>query len=94
MSNHQRLDNGMRWRIVTRLEAGQCQVQICRVQFNPSIACNLWKQFQDTRSIKSKPGHGRPRVTIAKENHHLSIIAKRNRGATTSQLPCYLYEAT
>ncbi|GBL74570.1 hypothetical protein AVEN_235484-1 [Araneus ventricosus] len=33
MSNHQRLDDGMGWRIVGRLEAGQSQVQICR-EFN------------------------------------------------------------
>ncbi|GBN69148.1 hypothetical protein AVEN_128501-1 [Araneus ventricosus] len=57
MSNHQRLDDGMRWRIVWRLEAGQSQVQICR-EFNltPSVVCNLWKQFQDTGSIERKPG--------------------------------------
>ncbi|GBO08894.1 hypothetical protein AVEN_224414-1, partial [Araneus ventricosus] len=59
MSNHQRLDDGMRWRIVGRLEAGQSQVQICR-EFNltPSVVCNLWKQFQDTGSIQRKPGGG------------------------------------
>ncbi|GBM10609.1 hypothetical protein AVEN_21929-1 [Araneus ventricosus] len=47
MSNHQRLDDGMRWRIVGRLEGGQSQVQICR-EFNltPSVVCNLWKQFE------------------------------------------------
>ncbi|GBL95208.1 hypothetical protein AVEN_253535-1 [Araneus ventricosus] len=80
MSNHQRLDDGMRWRIVGRLEAGQSQVRICR-EFNltPSITCNLWKQFQDTGSIKKKPWQGRPRATTATEDRHLSIIARRNR---------------
>ncbi|GBM72322.1 hypothetical protein AVEN_228484-1 [Araneus ventricosus] len=95
MSNHQRLDDGMRWRIVGRLEAGQSQVQICR-EFNltPSVVCNLCKQFQDTGSIERKPGQGRPRATTATEDRYLSIIARRNRGATASRLSRDLYAAT
>ncbi|GBM12593.1 hypothetical protein AVEN_146776-1 [Araneus ventricosus] len=95
MSNHQRLDDGIRWRIVERLEAGQSQVQICR-EFNltPSVVRNLWKQFQDTGSIDRKPGQGRPRATTATEDRYLSIIAKRNRGVTASQLSRVLYAAT
>ncbi|GBL82680.1 Transcription factor Sox-6 [Araneus ventricosus] len=95
MSNHQRLDDGMRWRIVGRLEASQSQVQICR-EFNltPSVVCNLWKQFQDTGSIERKPGQGRPRATTATEDRYLSIIERRNRGATASQLSRDLYAAT
>lgn len=78
-----------------RLEAGQSQVQICR-EFNltASVVCNLWKQFQDTGSIERKPGQGRPRATTAREDRHLSIIARRNRGATASQLSRDLYAAT
>ncbi|GBL79584.1 hypothetical protein AVEN_18151-1 [Araneus ventricosus] len=93
MSNHQRLADGMRWRIVGRLEASQSQVQICR-EFNltPSVVCNLWKQFQDTGSIERKPGQGRPRATT--EDRYLSIIARRNRGAIASQLFRDLYAAT
>ncbi|GBM69164.1 hypothetical protein AVEN_91748-1 [Araneus ventricosus] len=88
MSNHQRLDDRMRWRIVGRLEADQSQVQICR-EFNltPSVVCNLWKQFQDTGSIERKPGQGRPRAITATEDRYLSIIARRNRSATASRLP-------
>ncbi|GBN58365.1 Transposable element Tc1 transposase [Araneus ventricosus] len=95
MSNYQRLDDGMRWRIVGRLEAGQSQVQICR-EFNstPSVVCNLWKQFQDTGSIERKPGQGRPRATTSTEDRYLSIIARRNRGATASHLSRDLYAAT
>ncbi|GBN89465.1 hypothetical protein AVEN_258463-1 [Araneus ventricosus] len=87
MSNHQCLDDGMRWRIVGRLEAGQSQVQICR-EFNlmPSVVRNSWKQFQDTRSIERKPGQGRPRATTATEDSYLSIIARRNR-------VCYSFSA-
>ncbi|GFV92345.1 transposable element Tc1 transposase [Trichonephila clavipes] len=85
----------MRWRIVGRVKAGQCQVQICR-EFGsaPTIACNLGKRFQDTGSIKRKPGQGHPRATTAREVHHLSIIVRRNRGGTASQFSHYLYAAT
>ncbi|GFU85131.1 HTH_Tnp_Tc3_2 domain-containing protein [Trichonephila clavipes] len=85
----------MRWRIVERLEAAQCQIQICtKFNLTPSIECNLWKQFQDTGSIDRKTGQGCPRATKAREDRHLSIIARRNRGTTTSQLSRYLYAAT
>ncbi|GBN76633.1 hypothetical protein AVEN_218485-1 [Araneus ventricosus] len=95
MSNHQRLNGGMRWRIVERLEAGQSQVQVCRgFNLTPSVVCNLWKQFQDTGSIERKPRQGRPRATTATEDCYLSIIASRNRGATASQLSRDLYAAT
>ncbi|GFW06230.1 HTH_Tnp_Tc3_2 domain-containing protein [Trichonephila clavipes] len=69
--------------------------QICR-EFNltSSVVCNLWKRFQDTGSIERKPGQGRPRATTAREDRHLSIIARRNRGATASQLSRYLYAAS
>ncbi|GFU58228.1 uncharacterized protein TNCV_2886171 [Trichonephila clavipes] len=79
MSTLLRLDDRMKWRIVGRLESGQCQVQICReFILTPSFVCNLWKQFQDTRSIERKPGQGRPRATTARKDHHLSIIPRRN----------------
>ncbi|GBN60330.1 Transposable element Tcb2 transposase [Araneus ventricosus] len=44
-------------------------------------------------SIERKPGQGRPRATTATEDRYLSIIARRNRGATASQLSRDLYEA-
>ncbi|GBN06882.1 hypothetical protein AVEN_33979-1 [Araneus ventricosus] len=95
MSNHQCLDDGMRWRIVGRPEAGQSQVQSCReLNLTPSVVCNLWKQFQDIGSIERKPGQGRPRATTVTEDRYLSIIARRNRGATASQLSRNLYAAT
>ncbi|GFT28416.1 transposable element Tc3 transposase [Trichonephila clavipes] len=56
MSNHKWLDDGIRWRIVGSLEAGQCQVQVCReVNLTPINGCNLWKQIQETGSIERKP---------------------------------------
>ncbi|GFX46275.1 uncharacterized protein TNCV_1372171 [Trichonephila clavipes] len=77
----------MMWRIVGRLEAGQCQVQICRdFTLVPCVVCNQWKQFQGTGSIKRKYGQGHSRATTAREDPHLSIIARCNRGTTASQL--------
>ncbi|GFW31451.1 HTH_Tnp_Tc3_2 domain-containing protein [Trichonephila clavipes] len=38
-----------------------------------------------------KPGHDHPRATTAREDRHLSIIARRNRGATASQPSRDLY---
>ncbi|GBN20743.1 Transposable element Tcb2 transposase [Araneus ventricosus] len=52
------------------------------------------KQFQDTGSIERKPGQCRPGATTATEDRYLSIIARRNRGATASQLSRDLYAAT
>ncbi|GBM60679.1 hypothetical protein AVEN_62629-1 [Araneus ventricosus] len=74
MSDHQRLDDEMRWRIVGRLEAGQSQIQICR-EFNltPNVVCNLWKQFQNTGSIDKKPTY--PRRSCPPKGFR----AKRNR---------------
>ncbi|GBM02756.1 hypothetical protein AVEN_40823-1 [Araneus ventricosus] len=48
----------------------------------------------DTGSIERKPGQGRPRASTATEDRYLSIIARRNRGATASQLSRDLYAAT
>ncbi|GBN10984.1 hypothetical protein AVEN_13648-1 [Araneus ventricosus] len=95
MSNHQRLDDGMRWRIVGRLEAGQSQVYICR-EFNltPSVVRNLWKQSRIPDPSRERLGQGRPRATTATEDRYMSIIARRNRGATASQLSRDLYAAT
>ncbi len=42
MSEHHRLEEGMRWRIVGRLEAGQSQVQVAReLSVTPSVVSNL-----------------------------------------------------
>ncbi|KFM60781.1 Transposable element Tcb2 transposase, partial [Stegodyphus mimosarum] len=50
--------------------------------------------FQDTRSIEKNPGQGRQRATTPREDCYLSISARPNRGATTSQLSRGLYAAT
>ncbi|GFW19069.1 transposable element Tcb2 transposase [Trichonephila clavipes] len=95
MSNNQRLNNGRRWRIVGRLEARQCQTQICReLYLTFSVVFNLWKQLQVTGSIERKPGQRFPRATMAREDGHLSIIERLNSGTTTYQHSCYLYAAT
>ncbi|GFX79918.1 transposable element Tcb2 transposase [Trichonephila clavipes] len=94
MSTQQRLGNRMRWQIVRRLEAGQCQVQISRENnLTAIVVCNLLKQFQDTGSIESKHLQGHTRATTTREDRHLSIIVRRHRGSTASQLSRYLKEA-
>ncbi|KFM62622.1 hypothetical protein X975_15521, partial [Stegodyphus mimosarum] len=54
---------------------------------------NLWKQFQDAGSIEKKPGQGRARAKTAREDRYFCILARRNRGATASQLSRDLYAA-
>ncbi|GFW23440.1 uncharacterized protein TNCV_3805371 [Trichonephila clavipes] len=54
---------------------------------------NIWKQFQGTRSVERNPGQGCPRATTSREDLNLSIIARRNRDATVSQLSRRLYAA-
>lgn len=95
MSSHERMDDGMRWRIVGRLEAGQSQAQVAtELNVTPSVVCNLWKQFQDTGSISRRPGQGRPRSTTTNEERYLALSARRHRTATASQLSRELYAAT
>ncbi|GFX77193.1 HTH_Tnp_Tc3_2 domain-containing protein [Trichonephila clavipes] len=64
----------MRWRIVGRLEAAQ----ICwEFNLTPSVVCNLWKQFQDTGSIKTT-GTRVLRVTVSKRLHERGLLARRH----------------
>ncbi|GFX70165.1 transposable element Tcb2 transposase [Trichonephila clavipes] len=59
MSNHHSSAHGMRWRIVGRLEAGLCQVQIYReFSLTPSVIRDLWKLFPDSGSIERNFGGG------------------------------------
>ncbi|GFW53279.1 CCHC-type domain-containing protein [Trichonephila clavipes] len=60
----------------------------------PSVVRNLRKQYQDTGSIERKPGQRQTRATTAREDRHLSIITRRNKGVTASQLSGYLYAAS
>ena len=95
MSSHGRLDDGMRWRIIGRLEAGQSQVQVVtELSVTPSVVCNLWKQFKDTGFISRMPRQDRPRATTANEDRYLALTARRNRTATASQLSRELHAAT
>ncbi|GFX19397.1 HTH_Tnp_Tc3_2 domain-containing protein [Trichonephila clavipes] len=85
----------MKWRIVDRLGASQSQIQDCRgFNLTPSVVFNLWKQFQETGSIKRKPGQCRPRIMTAIEDRPSSIIVSRNRDGTASQISRELYADT
>ncbi|GFT41344.1 transposable element Tcb2 transposase [Trichonephila clavipes] len=94
MSNHQCIDDGIRWGIAESLESGQRQVKICtEFSLTPSVVCNLWIQFQSTEFIDRKSEEVRPKATTSKEDRSLSIKTRRNRRTTVSQLSCYLYAA-
>ncbi|XP_071041819.1 uncharacterized protein [Parasteatoda tepidariorum] len=87
MSEHHRLDEGMRWRIVDRLEEGQSQAQIAReLDITPNVISNLWSQFKTSRTVCRRPGQGHPRATTANEDRYLFLSAKRQRTATATQL--------
>ncbi|GFU83711.1 transposable element Tcb2 transposase [Trichonephila clavipes] len=49
------------------------------------------RRITDTGSIERKPGQGRPRAMMARNDHHLSIIARRTEGL---QLLSYLFTWT
>ncbi|GBM21753.1 hypothetical protein AVEN_118280-1 [Araneus ventricosus] len=81
MSNHQRLDDGMRWRIVGRLEAGQSQVQICR-EFNltPSVVSRHNRDAtasQLFRDLYAATGTRASRVTVSKRLRETGSFARR-----------------
>ncbi|GFX54072.1 transposable element Tc1 transposase [Trichonephila clavipes] len=46
------------------------------------------------RSVERKPGQVCPGATTSREDRHLSIIARRNRDVTVSQLSRKLYATT
>ncbi|GFT40173.1 hypothetical protein TNCV_1526851 [Trichonephila clavipes] len=48
----------------------------------------------DRGSVKRKPGQNRPRTRTAREDHHLSIIPRRDRDATAALLSRELNLAT
>lgn len=88
MSNHQHLENGMRWRIVRRLEAGQSQFQIYRFQCNNDIVFNLWKQLHNIGSLQKKPGKGRPkRITICQLQRDITGLLQLISCLVTSMRP-------
>ncbi|GFX33795.1 HTH_Tnp_Tc3_2 domain-containing protein [Trichonephila clavipes] len=52
------------------------------------------EQIQNTGSIERKREQGPPRATTARKDRHWSILVRRNRETTASQLSGYLYAAT
>ena len=95
MNSHEHTDDGIRWRIVGRLETGQSQLHVAtKLDVTPSVVCNVWKQFQDTGSISRRPGQGRRRATMTNEDRYLALSAWRHRTATDSQLSRELHAAT
>ena len=95
MSAHHRVDEGMRWRIAGRLEAGQSQAQVAKeLDVTPSVISNLWKQFKNSGTVARKPGQGRPRAKTANDDRYLVLSAKHQRMSTATQLSRDLAAAT
>ncbi|GFW93909.1 HTH_Tnp_Tc3_2 domain-containing protein [Trichonephila clavipes] len=44
------------------------------------------KQFQTSQTVVRRPVGGRPRVTTPAEDRYISIVAKRNRTATSTRV--------
>ena len=87
MSEHHPLDEGMRWRIVGRLEVGQSQALVAReLDLIPSVISNLFSQFKTSGTECRRPRQGCPRATTANEDRYLFLLVKRQRTATTTQL--------
>ena len=68
MSEHSRLDESMRWRIMGRLEAGQSEAQVAReLEITPRVISNLCSQFKTSGTVCKQPRQGRSNKYDANE---------------------------
>ena len=78
MNEHHRLDEGMRKRIVSRLEAGQSQDQVAReLDITSSVISNKCNQFKTSGTVCRQLRQGRPRALTVNEDRYLFLSAKR-----------------
>ncbi|UYV65361.1 hypothetical protein LAZ67_3004051 [Cordylochernes scorpioides] len=59
-----------------------------------NVASRLWKKIQTTANVARTPGQGRSRVTTLNQDRYLSLLMRRNRRMTASQLRSDLNAAT
>ncbi|UYV65665.1 hypothetical protein LAZ67_3005028 [Cordylochernes scorpioides] len=84
-----------KWQAIGRMEAGQSQAEVARwLGVTRNVASRLWKKFQTTANVARTPGQGRPRVTTLNQDRYLSLLVRRNRRMTASQLRSDLNAAT
>ncbi|UYV61469.1 hypothetical protein LAZ67_1004962, partial [Cordylochernes scorpioides] len=80
---------------IGRMEAGQSQAEVARwLGVTRNVVSRLWKKFQTTANVARTPGQGRPSVTTLNQDRYLSILVRRNRRMTASQLRSDLNAAT
>ncbi|GFX72384.1 transposable element Tcb2 transposase [Trichonephila clavipes] len=81
------MEDSERWRALERIEAGQSITDVALFfGVHHSVISNLWKQFQITQTVVRKPVGDHPRVTTSTEYRYISIVAKRNRRATSTRV--------
>ncbi|UYV63350.1 hypothetical protein LAZ67_2003812 [Cordylochernes scorpioides] len=83
-----------KWQAIGRMEAGQSQAEVARWLAVTRNVSRLWKKIKTTANVARTPGHGRPRVTTLNQDRYLSLLVRRNRRMTASQLRSDLNAAT
>ncbi|GFV73158.1 hypothetical protein TNCV_3665751 [Trichonephila clavipes] len=68
----------MRWRIVGKLEPGECQVQICKFNLTPNVACNFGNSSMILDSSRESLGM----VVQEPRQSEKSVICRLSRGVT------------
>ncbi|XP_054709011.1 nephrin-like [Uloborus diversus] len=87
MSEHHRLGEGMRWRIVGRLEAEQSRAQVAReLGVTPSVVSNLWSGCKNGGTVSRRPGQGCLRTTTPNKDQYLLLTTKCQMTYTVTQL--------
>ncbi|KFM62895.1 hypothetical protein X975_04579, partial [Stegodyphus mimosarum] len=95
MASKYHLEESVKWRIISRLEAGQSIMETATcLNISRQTVSKLWKQFQNNGSVVRRPGQGQKRMTTASEDRYLALTARRNRKATARQLSSELAAAT
>jgi len=74
-------------RAVGLLQAGSSQRQVGnRFGVSHSVIGRLWDKFQNTGTVKRRPQTGRPKKTTAPQDREITLMAKRNRLSSASEL--------
>ncbi|UYV63860.1 hypothetical protein LAZ67_2005843 [Cordylochernes scorpioides] len=77
------------------MEAGQSQAEVARwLGVTRNVVSRLWKNIQTAANVARTPEKGRPRVTTLNKDRYLSLLVRRNRRTTASQLRSDLNAAT
>ncbi|UYV66553.1 hypothetical protein LAZ67_4002055 [Cordylochernes scorpioides] len=87
MAYRQHLSQEKKWQAIGRMEADQSQAEVARwLGVTRNVVSRVCKKFQTTANVARTPGKGRPRVTTLNQDRYLSLLVRRNRRITASQL--------